>query len=87
MAFAGATELASDASMQMLSLDLAGRLSTRAAQGLGVGLLGARLGLRTQRLTRPLAFDEAERPRLTDLRRELWQQLRRLEDKDKPGAR
>lgn len=83
MAFAGATELASDASMQMLSLDLAGRLSARAAQGLGVGLLGARLGLRTQRLTRPLAFDEAERPRLNDLRRDLWQQLRRLENKDK----
>ncbi|WP_031208600.1 YcjF family protein [Halomonas huangheensis] len=79
MAFAGATELAADASMQMLSLDLAGRLSTRAAQGLGVGLLGARLGLRTQRLVRPLAFASEDRPRLTDLRKEVWQQLRRME--------
>ncbi|MGQ7248204.1 YcjF family protein [Halomonas sp. V046] len=79
MAFAGATELAADASMQMLSLDLAGRMSTRAAQGLGVGLLGARLGLRTQRLTRPLAFRPDQRPRLGDLRKELWQQLRRME--------
>ena len=79
MAFAGATELAADASMQMLSLDLAGRLSTRAAQGLGVGLLGARLGLRTQRLVRPLAFTPDERPRVADLRRDLWRQLRRME--------
>ncbi|MCW4149161.1 TIGR01620 family protein [Halomonas sp. 18H] len=81
MAFAGATELASDAGMQMLSMDLAGRLSTRAAQGLGVGLLGARLGLRTQQLTRPLTFTDNEQPRLNDLRRELWQQLRRIDDK------
>ncbi|MFO8044416.1 MAG: YcjF family protein [Halomonas sp.] len=79
MAFAGATEMAGDAGMQMLSMNLAGRLSTRAAQGMGVGLLSARLGLRTQRLTRPLPFSEENLPRLGDLRRELWQQLRRLE--------
>jgi len=82
MAFAGATEMAGDAGMQMLSMNLAGRLSTRAAQGMGVGLLSARLGLRTQRLTRPLSFPEESRPRLGDLRRELWQQLRRLEAND-----
>lgn len=79
MAFAGVSEMASDASMQLLSMNLAGKLSTRAAQGLGVGLLGARLGLRTQRLVRPLAFTEDQRPRLSDLRSELWQRLRRLE--------
>lgn len=79
MAFAGATEMAGDAGMEMLSMNLAGRLSTRAAQGLGIGLTSARLGLRTQRLTRPLPFEEGQAPRLTDLRRELWQQLRRLE--------
>ncbi|MDI5933905.1 TIGR01620 family protein [Halomonas kalidii] len=81
MAFAGATEMAGEASMQVLSLNLAGRLSARAGQGLGVGLLSARLGLRTQRLTRPLAFRDDEMPRMSDLRGELWQQLRRLETK------
>lgn len=79
MAFAGATEMAGDAGMEMLSMNLAGRLSTRAAQGLGIGLTSARLGLRTQRLTRPLPFRTDQAPRLADLRRELWQQLRRLE--------
>ncbi len=82
MAFAGASEIASDASMQMLSMDLAGKLSTRAAQGLGIGLLGARLGLRTQRLARPLDFTADEAPRMADLRRDLWQQLRRLEARE-----
>jgi putative membrane protein len=82
MAFAGATEMASDAGVELLSLNLAGRLSARAGQGMGVGLLTARLGLRTQRLTRPLVFGEGEAPRMADLRSELWQQLRRLEKQD-----
>lgn len=81
MAFAGATEMASEAGMEILSLNLAGRLSARAGQGLGVGLLSARLGLRTQRLTRPLVFLDDEAPRMSGLRSELWQQLRRLETK------
>lgn len=81
MAFAGVSEMASDASMQLVSMNLAGKLSTRAAQGLGVGLLGARLGLRTQRLVRPLSFTEDQRPRLSDLRSEMWKRLRRLESR------
>jgi putative membrane protein len=82
MAFAGASELAGEAGMEILSLNLAGRLSARAGQGMAVGLLGARLGLRTQRLARPLVFPAGEAPRVADLRRELWQQLRRLETRD-----
>lgn len=81
MAFAGASELATDASMDMLSLDLAGRLSARAGQGLATGLLSARLGLRAQRLCRPMAFAPEEQPKLADLRQTLWQQIKRL-DKD-----
>lgn len=84
MAFAGASELATDAGMDMLSLDVTGRLSSRAGQGLAVGLLSARLGLRTLRLCRPLAFAPGQQPTLGDLRRDLWLQLRRL-DKS-PGA-
>ncbi|MGO1626702.1 MAG: YcjF family protein [Halomonadaceae bacterium] len=83
MAFAGASELATDAGMDMLSLDMTGRLSARAGQGLAVGLLSARLGLRALRLCRPLAFAPEEQPTLGDLRRDLWQQLRRLDAK--PG--
>lgn len=81
MAFAGASELATDASMDMLSLDLAGRLSARAGQGLATGLLSARLGLRAQRLCRPVTFTQEEQPRIADLRQDLWRQIKRL-DKD-----
>ncbi|MCG7600986.1 TIGR01620 family protein [Halomonas sp. McH1-25] len=79
MAFAGTSEMVSDASMQLFSMNLAGKLSTRAGQGLSVGLLSARLGLRAMRLMRPLPFDEESAPRIGDLRSELWQRLRRLE--------
>jgi len=79
MAFAGASELATDAGMDMLSLDVAGRISARASQGLATGLLSARLGLRAQRLCRPLAFTPEQQPRMTDLRQDLWRQIRRLD--------
>ncbi|MEA3249994.1 MAG: TIGR01620 family protein [Pseudomonadota bacterium] len=79
LAFAGASEIASEASMELFSMNLASKLSVRAGQGLGVGLLSARLGLRALRLTRPLPFADAEAPRIADLRSELWQRLRRLE--------
>ncbi|WP_447555732.1 YcjF family protein [Vreelandella sp. EE22] len=87
MAFAGASELATDVSMDMLSLDLTGRLSARAGQGLATGLLSARLGLRAQRLCRPLAFTVQEQPRLADLRQDLWRQINRLDKEPAPTAR
>ncbi|WP_062359299.1 YcjF family protein [Vreelandella aquamarina] len=87
MAFAGASELATDASMDMLSLDLAGRLSARAGQGLATGLLSARLGMRAQRLCRPVAFTPEEQPKLADLRQDLWRQIKRLDKEPAPAAR
>lgn len=46
IAFAGASELVREVGMDWMSQDLAARLSTRAAQGIGAGLLTARLGLK-----------------------------------------
>lgn len=84
LVFAGASELAVEATTEMLSMSVVGRLSARAGQGLGMGLFSARLGLRTTRLTRPLAFAEDETPRMANVRQELWQRLHRLEQDDKP---
>lgn len=78
LAFAGATELASDAAADALALGLVGRLSTRLAQGLGAGLLTARLGLAAMRLCRPLPFDEENAPRLSEIRAALLEQLKSL---------
>ncbi|MGF1756924.1 YcjF family protein [Photobacterium sagamiensis] len=84
MAFAGATEVIADTGMDMLSIDLAGRMSTRVAQGVGVGLLTGRLGLKAMSLMRPLPWQPEQQPRLGEIRRDLLAQLTRKGDKP-PG--
>jgi len=76
MAFAGASELVREVGMDWMSQDLAARLSARAAQGIGAGLLTARLGIKTMELCRPLPWLEGDKPRLGDFRRELIGQLK-----------
>ncbi|MEG3135745.1 YcjF family protein [Rouxiella sp. T17] len=76
MAFAGATELVREVGMDWVSQDLAARLSARAAQGIGAGLLTARLGIKTMELCRPLPWLEGDKPRLGDFRSELVGKLK-----------
>ena len=76
MAFAGASELVREVGMDWMSQDLAARLSTRAAQGIGAGLLTARLGIKAMELCRPLPWMNDDKPRLGDFRRELIGQLK-----------
>ncbi|SQC92409.1 Domain of uncharacterised function (DUF697) [Cedecea neteri] len=50
IAFAGASELVREVGMDWMSQDIAARLSARAAQGIGAGLLTARLGIKAMEL-------------------------------------
>ncbi|MGF1761879.1 YcjF family protein [Aliivibrio kagoshimensis] len=75
MAIVGASEVVADVGMDVLSMDLTARLSTRAAQGVGVGLLTARLGLKAMALMRPLPWREGDAPKLSELRKNLLLQL------------
>lgn len=77
MLYAGASEVVADVSMDMLGADLLGRLSGRLAQGLGAGMLTARLGLKTIYLCRPMPFDE-NAPKLSQVRKEVIQQIKQL---------
>ena len=54
MLYAGATELVTEVGMDLLGAELTAKLSARAAQGVGAGLLTARLGMRTMEACRPL---------------------------------
>ena len=76
IAFAGASELAREIGMDWMSQDIAARVSARAAQGIGAGLLTARLGIKAMELCRPLPWLEDDKPRLGDFRRELLSQLK-----------
>ncbi len=77
MVFAGATELIADVGADLLGADLLGKLSSRLAQGLGAGMLTARLGLKTMHLCRPIPFDESS-PKLKDVRKKLVEQIKAL---------
>lgn len=71
MVFAGATEIATDVGMDFFSQNITARLSLRAAQGIGVGLLTARLGLKAMEFCRPVVFQANEKPTLSAIRQEL----------------
>lgn len=71
MAFAGATEVAQEIGLDWLSQDITAKLSARAAQGIGVGLLTARLGIKAMAFCRPLEFQPQEKPKLAHIQKEL----------------
>jgi len=76
MAYAGASEIIADFGSDMLGAELLGKLSSRFAQGLGAGMLTARLGIQTVQLCRPIPFDE--KPKLTQIRRKISKQIKEL---------
>ena len=76
MAYAGASELVADFGSDMLGAELLGKLSARFAQGLGAGMLTARLGAKTMELCRPIPFKE--KPKLTQVRKKIAQQIKSL---------
>ncbi|WP_413491589.1 YcjF family protein [Morganella psychrotolerans] len=83
IAFAGASELIREVGMDWLSQDITARLSARAAQGMGAGLLTARLGIKAMELCRPLPWIENDKPKLMDFRKQLLQQLKNAIPKGK----
>lgn len=72
--YAGGSELMLDLGGQMLSVELSGKLSARVAQGLGAGLLTARLGYQALALTRPVA-PSSPKPKLLTLQKRLLGEL------------
>ncbi len=76
MALAGASELAIETSADLLSLNVVEKLSARAGQGLGIGLLTARLGIRTLSLLRPIPFSKDDKPKLGSVRNAIVDSLK-----------
>ncbi|MBY6185998.1 YcjF family protein [Marinobacter hydrocarbonoclasticus] len=76
--YAGGSELAVDLGTQMLSAELTGKLSARVAQGLGAGLLTARLGYAAMAQCRPLPYNARQRPSLIKVQGRLLSELTRI---------
>lgn len=76
MVYAGASELIADFGSEMIGADLIGKLSGRLAQGLGAGMLTARLGVKTMQLCRPIPFEN--KPKLGHVRKEMLSTIKNL---------
>ncbi len=76
MVYAGASELITDFGSDMIGADLLGKLSGRLAQGLGAGMLTARLGVKTMQLCRPVPFED--KPKLAHVRKEMINTIKGL---------
>ncbi|MGB1262730.1 MAG: YcjF family protein [Cognaticolwellia sp.] len=77
MAYAGASELVADLGADLLGAELLGKLSARMAQGLGAGMLTARLGLKAMHLCRPMPFGD-DTPKLGHIRQQIVSQVQDL---------
>ncbi|GHE84649.1 YcjF family protein [Thalassotalea profundi] len=80
MVYAGASELITDVGADLLGADMLAKLSGRLAQGLGAGMLTARLGLKAMQVCRPIPFHE-EQPKLKAVRAKVIGQIKGLLNK------
>ena len=76
--YAGSTEVITDLGTQLLSVEMTGKLSARIAQGLGGGLLTARLGYQAMSLCRPVAFNKKNKPKLSHVHQHLLGELKQF---------
>ncbi|ABG41508.1 conserved hypothetical protein 1620 [Paraglaciecola sp. T6c] len=75
MLYAGAAEIISDAGNYALGASITGKLSTRIAQGMGAGVLTARIGLNAIHSCRPLPWLSVKRPGLNQLSKKILTDL------------
>jgi putative membrane protein len=75
MLYAGAAEIISDAGNYALSAGLTGKLSSRVAQGMGAGVLSARIGLKAMQECRPMPWLATDKPKLAGISKQLMADL------------
>ncbi len=83
IAFAGISEMTIDASSTLLGSSLTSTLSARFGQGLGAGLITARIGLQTMHQCRPLPDPSTRRERLAAIQQRLIEEIKKLAEPQK----
>ncbi len=80
IAFAGISEMTIDASSTLLGSSLTSTFSARFGQGLGAGLITARIGLQTMHQCRPLPDPTTRSERLATIQKRLIEEIKQLAD-------
>lgn len=78
MLYAGASEILADAGNYALGAGLTGKLSTRIAQGMGAGVLTARIGLKAIQTCRPMPWLSCKKPGVSAISAQLLDELKKL---------
>ncbi len=76
MIYAAGAEVLADVGADMLGAELTGKISAKVAQGIGAGLLTARLGFKSMELCRPMPWLEDERPKSSHIRHLLLKKIK-----------
>jgi putative membrane protein len=74
--YADVSESVADGTAEIVGGSVLSVMSAQIAQGLGAGILTARLGINAMQACRPLPFMEDEKPRLKEIRREVMSSLK-----------
>jgi putative membrane protein len=75
--YADVSEMVADSMAEILGGSMLSILSAQAMQGIGSGVMTARVGLYAMHACRPLPFADDEKPRLKDIRREIVMSLKK----------
>ncbi|GAA5218923.1 YcjF family protein [Corallincola platygyrae] len=75
--YAGVSETLSDVGLQAIGADMTGKLSGRVAQGMGAGLLTARLGIKSVQVCRALPYVEAKPLKVRNVAGEIFATLKK----------
>ncbi|MDM8568288.1 TIGR01620 family protein [Thiotrichales bacterium HSG1] len=74
--YAGVSEMSADNVAEILGNSVLSIMSAQVAQGLGSGLLTARVGMYAMQACRPLPFNEENKPKIKDIRQEIFASLK-----------
>jgi putative membrane protein len=78
MLYAGASEILADAGNYALGAGITGKISTRIAQGMGAGVLTARIGLKAIQTCRPMPWLSCKKPGVSAISGQLLDELKKL---------
>jgi putative membrane protein len=76
--YADISEIVADTTAEIVGGSVLSMMSAQIAQGVGSGVMSARLGLQTMQVCRPLPFTAAEKPGLKTIRREIMRSIKSL---------